>query len=149
MNCDSFYSMRQWGERGSGRKIGIRVNPTVGVGRADNELLQYSDGRKTKFGISREQFAEALELAQWAAILTRHFQPRRLQIEAEPGDYLVKDAGLPLLAVDAEEKEQDTVFVGADAAGHIRLRMDQSVIRGKVPSVFRSVRVFATIVAID
>ena len=158
MNCDSLHSIRQWGERRPGRKIGIRVNPAVGVGRAHNEMLQYSGGRTTKFGIYREQFAEAVELAarygltierihfhtgcgyltpqlnawervvkeclwfvdridtvttvnvggglgvphtaqdrpldlaQWAAILTRHFQPRRLQIEVEPGDYLSRMA---------------------------------------------------------
>jgi diaminopimelate decarboxylase len=185
MNCDSLHSIREWGERGPGRKIGIRVNPAVGVGRADNELLQYSGGRTTKFGIYREQFAEALELAarygltierihfhtgcgyltpqlpaweqvvkeclwfvdriatvttvniggglgiphiaqdrpldleRWAAILTRHFQPRRLQIEVEPGDYLVKDAGLLLLTVNAVERKKETVFIGVDAGFNI------------------------------
>jgi len=185
MNCDSLHSIRQWGERRPGRKIGIRVNPAVGVGRAHNELLQYSGGRTTKFGIYREQFDEAVELAarygltierihfhtgcgyltpqlhawervveeclwfvdridtvttvnvggglgvphtaqdrpldlaQWAAILTRHFQERRLQIEVEPGDYLVKDAGLLLLTVNAVEKKQETVFVGVDAGFNI------------------------------
>ena len=185
MNCDSLHSIRQWGERGTGRKIGIRVNPAVGVGRAQNEMLQYSGGRTTKFGIYREQFDEAVELAArygltierihfhtgcgyltpqlnawervveeclwfvdridtvttvnvggglgvphtardrpldlalWAAILTRHFQPRRLQIEVEPGDYLVKDAGLLLLTVNAVEKKKDTVFVGVDAGFNI------------------------------
>lgn len=185
MNCDSLHSIRQWGERRPGRQIGIRVNPAVGVGRAHNELLQYSGGRTTKFGIYREQFDEAVELAArygltierihfhtgcgyltpqlhawervveeclwfvdridtvttvnvggglgvphtaqdrpldlalWAAILTRHFQSRRLQIEVEPGDYLVKDAGLLLLTVNAVEKKQDTVFVGVDAGFNI------------------------------
>ena len=185
MNCDSLHSLRQWGERGSGRSVGIRVNPAVGVGRAQNEMLQYSGGRTTKFGIYREQFGVALELAArydltverihfhtgcgyltpqlsawekvveeclwfvdqvatvttvnvggglgvphvamddpldlscWARILNRHFRPRDLQIEVEPGDYLVKDAGLLLLTVNAVETKKDTMFVGVDAGFNI------------------------------
>lgn len=185
MNCDSLHSLRQWGERGSGRSVGIRVNPAVGVGRAQNEMLQYSGGRTTKFGIYREQFGEALELAArynltverihfhtgcgyltpqlnawekvveeclwfvdqvatvttvnvggglgvphvsmddpldlacWASILNRHFRPRNLQVEVEPGDYLVKDAGLLLLTVNAVEIKKDTMFVGVDAGFNI------------------------------
>lgn len=181
MNCDSLYSIRKWGERGAGRGIGIRINPAVGVGRAQNELLQYSGGRTTKFGIYREQFVEAIELASrygltierihfhtgcgyltpqlavwekvieeclwfidqvdtvttvnvggglgvphvprdepldlalWAGILKKHFLPRKLRIEVEPGDYLVKDAGLLVLTVNAVEKKKDTLFVGVDA----------------------------------
>ncbi len=185
MNCDSLHSLRQWGKRRSGGSVGIRVNPAVGVGRAQNEMLQYSGGRTTKFGIYREQFVEALEiaaqfdltverihfhtgcgyltpqltaweqvveeclwfvdqvatvttvnvggglgvphvasdkaldLALWAEILKRHFQQRRLQIEVEPGDYLVKDAGMLLLTVNAVEAKQDTIFVGVDAGFNI------------------------------
>jgi diaminopimelate decarboxylase len=185
MNCDSLHSLRQWGERGSGRSVGIRVNPAVGVGRAQNEMLQYSGGRTTKFGIYREQFGEALELAArydltverihfhtgcgyltpqlkawekvveeclwfvdqvatvttvnvggglgvphvamddpldlacWAGILNRHFRSRNLQVEVEPGDYLVKDAGLLLLTVNAVEIKKDTMFVGVDAGFNI------------------------------
>ena len=35
----------------------------MGTGRADNEKLQYAGDQVTKFGIYREQFAEALALA--------------------------------------------------------------------------------------
>ena len=179
MNCDSLHAIRQWGERGAGRNIGIRINPAVGIGRAQNEMLQYSGGRTTKFGIYREQFDEAvaladhfnltieqdpfpyrlrlsdtpqlevwekvieeclwfidrlgsvktvnvggglgvphtaqdeaLDLEKWAGILKRHFLPRNLRVEVEPGDYLVKDAGLLLLTVNAVEKKKDTVFAG-------------------------------------
>ena len=181
MNCDSLYAIRQWGGRGAGRNIGIRINPAVGVGRAQNELLQYSGGRTTKFGIYREQFDEAvalaahygltierihfhtgcgyltpqlavwekiveeclwfidqlatvrtvnvggglgvphidrdepLDLGLWAGILKRYFLPRNLKVEVEPGDYLVKDAGLLVLTVNAVEKKKDTLFVGVDA----------------------------------
>ena len=185
MNCDSLHSLRQWGRRRPGGPVGIRVNPAVGVGRAQNEMLQYSGGRTTKFGIYREQFAEALaiaaqfglkverihfhtgcgyltpqlaaweqvveeclwfvdqvptvttvnvggglgvphvasdealDLARWADILQRHFQHRHLRIEVEPGDYLVKDAGMLLLTVNAVEAKHDTIFVGVDAGFNI------------------------------
>ena len=63
MNCDSLTAIRKWGELGRGRDIGIRINPAIGLGRADNDKLQYSGANTTKFGIYREQFAEAITLA--------------------------------------------------------------------------------------
>lgn len=185
MNCDSIRTLRQWGELGPGRDIGIRVNPAMGVGRAHNEKLQYSGSNTTKFGIYREQFKEAvdvarhygltvkrihfhtgcgyltpqldvwndiiaaslwfvdqldsveivnvggglgvphtgrdeaLDLARWARILAGHFLSRPLSLEIEPGDYLVKDAGVLLLTVNTVEKKKDTVFVGVDAGFNI------------------------------
>ncbi len=64
MNCDSLTCIRKWGEMGRGRNIGIRINPAIGLGRADNDKLQYSGANTTKFGIYREQFAEAIALAK-------------------------------------------------------------------------------------
>ncbi len=64
MNCDSISTIRRWGELGPGRNIGIRVNPALGISRAQNEKLQYSGVNTTKFGIYREQFAEAVAVAK-------------------------------------------------------------------------------------
>ncbi len=64
MNCDSIHAIRQWGELGGGREIGIRVNPAMGIGRAQNEKLQYSGAVTTKFGIYQEQFHDAIAMAQ-------------------------------------------------------------------------------------
>jgi diaminopimelate decarboxylase len=64
MNCDSIRTIRQWGELGPGREIGIRVNPAMGIGRAHNEKLQYSGANTTKFGIYKEQFKEAVAVAR-------------------------------------------------------------------------------------
>ncbi len=64
MNCDSISTIRRWGELGPGRTIGIRVNPAMGISRAQNEKLQYSGVNTTKFGIYREQFGEALAVAR-------------------------------------------------------------------------------------
>lgn len=64
INFDSLSSIRRFGEIAPGRNIGIRINTAVGVGYSSNELLRYSGARTTKFGIYREQFHEALELAE-------------------------------------------------------------------------------------
>jgi diaminopimelate decarboxylase len=64
MNCDSISTIRRWGELGTGRNIGIRVNPALGISRAQNEKLQYSGVNTTKFGIYREQFKEAVAVAK-------------------------------------------------------------------------------------
>ncbi len=55
-----------------------------------------------------------LDLDRWAAIISRHFGGRGLTIAAEPGDYLVKDAGLLLLSVTDVERKRDTMFVSVD-----------------------------------
>lgn len=64
INCDATSAIRRLGERSPGREIGIRINPAMGTGYGSNELLRYSGSRTTKFGIYREQFDEALEMAQ-------------------------------------------------------------------------------------
>lgn len=63
MTCDSMSVIRRWGALGPGREIGIRVNPALGISRAQNDKLRYSGANTTKFGIYREQFAEAVALA--------------------------------------------------------------------------------------
>ncbi len=68
MNVDSLTAIRNWGERAqqgkAGRRIGIRVNPAIGLGRADNDKLQYSGANTSKFGIYKEQFPDAIALAK-------------------------------------------------------------------------------------
>ena len=61
INCDALSTIRRLGERCPGRSIGIRVNPRVGAGY--NERLHYAGVRPSKFGIYRDRFDEALELA--------------------------------------------------------------------------------------
>jgi diaminopimelate decarboxylase len=64
MDCDSIHAIKTWGELKPGSEIGIRVNPGMGVNRADNDRLQYAGSITTKFGIYQEQFLEALEVAK-------------------------------------------------------------------------------------
>jgi diaminopimelate decarboxylase len=185
MDCDSLHALHCWGKLKPGTKIGIRVNPAMGIGRAANEKLQYAGDVTTKFGIYREQFLEALEIARsyglqiskihfhtgcgyltpqldqleriiahcvwfvdtagqvervniggglgvphvatdqplnlelWARVLDRQFGARGLHVEIEPGDYIVKDAGLLLLEKTFVERKKNTVFVGVDAGFNI------------------------------
>lgn len=64
LNLDSLTSIRRVGEEEPGRRVGLRINPALGVGYESNELLRYSGARTTKFGIYREQFGDALALAR-------------------------------------------------------------------------------------
>jgi diaminopimelate decarboxylase len=184
-NADSVHAIRQWGQRKPGSDIGIRINPAMGVSRDKNQLLQYAGAITTKFGIFREQFPEALEVAaslglkvarihfhtgcgyltdqlpqwqavvkeclwfidqvptvervniggglgvphvaadkpldldKWATIINDSFTARNLAVDVEPGDYLVKDAGMLLLGVTSVEKKRDTLFVGVDGGFNI------------------------------
>lgn len=185
MNFDSIHAIRSWGHLKPGSAIGIRVNPAMGVSRAANDRLQYAGGITTKFGIYREQFDEALEVARsfdltirkihfhtgcgyltaqlpqwdrvieacrwfveqagtvsvvnvggglgvphlpedgwldldaWSAVLRRHFADSKLRIEVEPGEYVLKDAGLLLLGKTYLERKRQTLFLGVDAGFNI------------------------------
>ena len=62
VNCDAISTIKRLGERCPGRTIGIRINPQLGAGY--NETLRYAGDKTTKFGIYRERFQEALEMAR-------------------------------------------------------------------------------------
>jgi diaminopimelate decarboxylase len=56
----------------------------------------------------------SLDLQRWTGILRRHFAERDVTIAIEPGDYLVKDAGLLVLQVVEVEKKRDRLFAYVD-----------------------------------
>jgi diaminopimelate decarboxylase len=56
-----------------------------------------------------------IDLDRWAGIVARHASPRGLRLAVEPGDYLVKDAGLLLVQVNTVEEKAGTRFVGVNA----------------------------------
>jgi diaminopimelate decarboxylase len=180
INCDAVSTIRRLGQRAPGRRIGLRINPAMGVGYGENELLHYSGDATTKFGIYQEQFDDALaeaakhnltvttlhlhtgcgylsgqlpvweaildeaktfagkipglsainlggglgvphtqddkalNLSEWAAVIKRVFGDSGLTIEVEPGDYIVKDAGLLLLTANTVETRQSTRYIGVD-----------------------------------
>jgi diaminopimelate decarboxylase len=63
VNCDSLASLRRLGRLSPGRSVGLRINPGIGLGYRQNRQLRYAGRTPTKFGIYREQFAEALDVA--------------------------------------------------------------------------------------
>ena len=191
INLDSISSIRRFGRRvrgaGPPRTIGLRVNPAVGVGYGDNQLLRYAGPATTKFGIYREQFAEALAVAReeglrvrgihfhtgcgylseqlplwgeilrscrwfldqleeplvvnlggglgvphrngdrpidlesWSALIGEVFGASGVEVWVEPGDFIVKDAGVLLLQVNTVEQKRDTLFVGLDGGFNLAM----------------------------
>ncbi|OKH52813.1 hypothetical protein NIES2101_13200 [Calothrix sp. HK-06] len=175
INCDSLSQIRRIGRIAPGREIGIRINPSIGL--SANPKLQYAGSKATKFGIYKNTFLEALQLAAhydlkvtgihchtgwnflskqhatgeallneicwfvekldnpkyvnlggglgvpliqedcvfnlelWAKLLAKYFASKNLEIFVEPGDYIVKDAGVLLLQVTTVEKKLDKNFV--------------------------------------
>ncbi|MFM2042277.1 MAG: hypothetical protein RLY86_853 [Pseudomonadota bacterium] len=180
INCDSLSAIRRLGRVAPGRTIGLRINPALGVGYGENQLLRYSGDRTSKFGIYKEHFEEALETAAahglvvegihfhvgcgylngqlpawaevlreclwfldrlprarivnlggglglphvasdraldletWAGIIRRTFADRGVTVWVEPGDYIVKDAGVLMLTVNTVERKRNTLFYGVD-----------------------------------
>jgi diaminopimelate decarboxylase len=196
INLDSLSSLRRLAARCPGRSIGLRINPAQGVSYGDNALLNYSGTKTTKFGIYREQWAEALQtvrelglklsaihfhvgigyqtaqlplweqivqacaefiddalaaehplerinlggglglphgeedvlldLNAWAGVIRRQlgperFQARILQIAVEPGDFVVKDAGVLVLQANTVERKRETTFVGLDGGFNLAM----------------------------
>ncbi|HYC04679.1 MAG TPA: diaminopimelate decarboxylase [Azospirillaceae bacterium] len=187
VNADSLSTIRRLGERCPGRSIGIRVNPAMGVGYGENQLLRYSGDKTSKFGIYKDRFEEALELAArygmkvegihfhtgcgylngqlpawreivreclwfldrleaprlvnlggglgvphvesdraldleaWAGVIRDSFQGRGVRVTVEPGDYIVKDAGVLVLQVNTVERKRATTFVGVDGGFNLAM----------------------------
>ena len=61
-----------------------------------------------------------IDLERWAAIVARHLVRRGIYVQIEPGDYLVKDAGVLLVRVNTVEDKAGTRFVGVDAGFNIQ-----------------------------
>lgn len=181
INCDSQSTLRRLARRNTFSKIGLRINPAIGTGYGDSQLLSYSGDKSTKFGIYIEQFDETLRLAeklgftvarihfhtgcgyldrqlpiwervletccsfiervpgleainiggglgvrhkesdgtldlsQWADIIRRRLGRYDCEIQVEPGDRIIKDAGVLVVRVNTVEHKKDTLFAGVDA----------------------------------
>ena len=70
-------------------------------------------------GVPHLATESTLDLNRWASILAKHFVPRSIKVEVEPGDYLVKDAGILLLTVNTVERRRTKLFVGVDGGFNI------------------------------
>ncbi|MEU1603778.1 hypothetical protein [Micromonospora matsumotoense] len=62
-----------------------------------------------------------LDLGRWAGVVARHFGGRGLTVAVEPGDYLVKDAGVLLTTVTYVERRRDVLFAGLDAGFNLAM----------------------------
>jgi diaminopimelate decarboxylase len=96
MDCDSLHAISSWGKLKPGSEIGIRINPAVGIGRSCNDKLQYAGCNTTKFGIYREQFQQALDLAAEHDLIVRkiHFHTGcgYLTPELEQLDHVISES---------------------------------------------------------
>ncbi len=66
-------------------------------------------------GVRMAEADTAIDLDRWAGIVARCAVPRGLRVAVEPGDYLVKDAGLLLVQVNTLEEKSGVRFAGVDA----------------------------------
>ncbi|MEP5566953.1 MAG: diaminopimelate decarboxylase [Halioglobus sp.] len=66
-------------------------------------------------GVPLTEKQQPLNLNDWAKLLADFALPRGLHLQLEPGDYLVKDAGVLLVQVNTVEEKGGTLFVGVDA----------------------------------
>lgn len=66
-------------------------------------------------GLRLTESDAAIDLGRWAETIARHTVGRGLRVQVEPGDYLVKDAGVLLVRVNTVEDKAGTRFVGVDA----------------------------------
>ena len=184
INFDSLSALRRFARLcPSGRKVGVRINPHIGM--AYNQSLEYSGQEVVKFGLYREQWPELqaciretglvldtvhchtgsgfltaqlaklplifeqieaflalfptvrclnlggglgvpqaagdspLDLAAWAKLVSNYALSRGLKLAFEPGDFLVKDAGLLITQVNTVERKKDRLFVGLDAGMNV------------------------------
>lgn len=180
LNLDSIHDLVRVGRLAPGRRVGLRINPGLGIGYRRNALLRYAGGRGTKFGIYPDQFPAALaaarhgglvveglhfhtgcgyltpqlgvldrifaacgqfiaqapklryvniggglgiplvaddqplDLAAWSRLVARRFGGGGFEVWCEPGDYLVKDAGVLVLEVNTVERKGRTLFAGVN-----------------------------------
>ena len=70
-------------------------------------------------GVPHVSDDQPLDLSVWAKVLWRQFGKKGLYVEVEPGDYVVKDAGLLLLEKTYLEQKRETWFLGVDAGFNV------------------------------
>ena len=70
-------------------------------------------------GVPLVEGQKPLDLAQWARTIAAHAREKDLVIHLEPGDFLVKDAGVLIVQVNTVEEKGDTEFVGVNGGFNI------------------------------
>ncbi|WP_095144275.1 MULTISPECIES: diaminopimelate decarboxylase [unclassified Pseudomonas] len=63
----------------------------------------------------------ALDLERWASLIQKHIASRGVRVLLEPGDFIVKDAGMLVLRVNYLETKRDTLFAGLDGGFNLAI----------------------------
>jgi diaminopimelate decarboxylase len=71
-------------------------------------------------GVRLTESDVAIDVDRWASIVARHLGRRGIRVQIEPGDYLMKDAGVLLARVNTVEDKAGTRFVGVDVGFNIQ-----------------------------
>ena len=189
VNCDSFSTLRRLAELCPGRRVGLRIDPGLGLAYRNQARLSYGGRRHAKLGIALEDAAAAVALAQesglevdglhvhagcgylnnqlpildeilarlrevaealpnfrriniggglgspltdrdrpldldaWAAVVERRLGHGLgdVEIQVEPGDFLVKDSGVLVCRVASVESKNGLRFIGVDAGFNIQI----------------------------
>lgn len=66
-------------------------------------------------GVPQKKGDQILDLDKWAAIVCEYASKKGLKLAFEPGDYMVKDAGILITEVNTVEKKVGRLFVCIDA----------------------------------
>ncbi|SCL25412.1 diaminopimelate decarboxylase [Micromonospora nigra] len=116
----------------------VRLHLHVGCGYLDSQLDQFAEAldvadRFTRhipdlvevnlgggLGVPHTPADRPLDLDRWARLVGQRFAGRFL-VAVEPGDYLVKDAGLLLTTVTYVERRRDVLFAGLDAGFNLAM----------------------------
>ncbi len=72
-------------------------------------------------GVPLSQNDKPLDLEAWSSLMEKHLQRREVNLWVEPGDYIVKDAGILIVQINTVEQRQDTLFVGVNAGFNIHI----------------------------
>jgi len=117
----------------------VRLHFHVGCGYLDAQLGQLQDALDAAdaftahltdlreinlgggLGVPHSSSDKPLDLERWAAAIARRFAGRGLLVAVEPGDYLVKDAGLLLTTVTYVERRREVLFAGLDAGFNLAM----------------------------
>lgn len=72
-------------------------------------------------GVPHRAADRPLDLRRWASILAAYQSQHGATIVVEPGDYVVKDAGVLLAEVTYAERRRETLFLGIDAGFNLAM----------------------------
>lgn len=65
-------------------------------------------------GVIQQEGDVALDVEKWATLIHHYTKKRKLRLRIEPGDYLVKDAGVLITKVNTLEHKRGQLFIGVD-----------------------------------